>query len=138
MPAKFSKKQLVFPTIVFIALMTVVLTLCYRSLEGHREVLKKEIETNGRLRFQEFLYSGRNNIVALENLKERIEMTHGDYFDYWEEDAQLILMQNPSFKFVQWIDSSMIIRKIMPLEGNEAALELDISDSDYHRNEEWL
>src|SRR5690606_21556910 len=93
---------------------------------------------NGRLRFQEFLYTGRNNIVPLENLKERIEMTHGDYFDYWEEDAQLILMQNPSFKFVQWIDSSMIIRKIMPLEGNEAALELDISDSDYHRNEEWL
>lgn len=136
MSPKFSKRQLIFPTIVFIVLMTVVLTLCYRSLEGHKEVLKKEIETNGRLRFQEFLSSGRNNIVALENLKERIEMTHGDYFDYWEEDARLILMQNPSFKFVQWIDSSMIIKKIMPLAGNEAALELDISD--HNRKDEWL
>ncbi|HUH46235.1 MAG TPA: hypothetical protein VLZ54_03705, partial [Arenibacter sp.] len=79
MSTKFSKKQLVFPTIVFVALMTVVLMLWNRSLEGHKEVLKKEVETNGRLRFQEFLTSGENNVTALENLKERIEMTHGDY-----------------------------------------------------------
>ncbi|MDX1326936.1 MAG: response regulator, partial [Arenibacter sp.] len=54
-------------------------------------------------------------------------MTNGGYFDYWEEDAALILAQNPSFKFVQWIDSTMIIRKITPLAGNEAAIDLDIS-----------
>lgn len=127
---------MVFPTVVFIALMTIVLMLWNRSLQAHKELLKKEVETNGRLRFQEFLSSGENNVTALENLKERIEMTHGDYFEYWEEDAQLILLQNPSFKFVQWIDSSMIIKKIMPLEGNEAALELDISN--HHRKDEWL
>lgn len=136
MSIKFSKKQLVFPTIVFIALMTVVLMLWSRSLEGHKELLIKEIETNGRLRFQEYLSSGENNVTALENLRERIEMTQGEYFRYWEEDAQLILRQNPSFKFIQWIDSSMVIRKIKPLSGNEAALELDISD--HNRKEEWL
>ncbi|HLT50909.1 MAG TPA: response regulator [Arenibacter sp.] len=106
------------------------------SLKGHKEVLKKEIEINGRLRFQEFLSSGQNNVVALENLKERIEMTHGKYFEYWEEDARLILKQNPSFKFVQWIDSSMIIKKVMPLEGNEAVIDLDISN--LNRKEEWM
>src|SRR5690606_19814030 len=136
MSTKFSKKQLVFPTIVFVTLMSVVLMLCNLSLKGHKEVLKKEIEINGRLRFQEFLSSGQNNVVALENLKERIEMTHGKYFEYWEEDARLILKQNPSFKFIQWIDSSMIIKKVMPLEGNEAVIDLDISN--LNRKEEWM
>lgn len=110
--------------------------LCDRSMKAHKQVVVNEIETYGRLRFQEFLSSGQNNVWALENLKERIEMTHGKYFEYWEEDAQLILRQNPSFKFVQWIDSSMVIKKVMPLEGNEAAIDLDISH--LYRRDEWL
>lgn len=110
--------------------------LCDRSMKAHKQVVVNEIETYGRLRFQEFLSSGQNNVWALENLKERIEMTHGKYFEYWEEDAQLILRQNPSFKFVQWIDSSMVIKKVTPLKGNEAAIDLDISN--LFRRDEWL
>jgi len=72
---------------------------------------------------------------SLENLKQRIEMTHGSYFQYWERDAHLILEQNPSFKFVEWVDSLMIIEVITPLEGNEAAIGLDLSK--HPRNTEW-
>lgn len=63
-------------------------------------------------------------------------MTDGSYFQYWEQDARLILRQNPSFKFVEWVDSLMIIKVVTPLKGNEAAIGLDLSK--HPRNMEWL
>ena len=76
------------------------------------------------------------NIRTLQNLKSRIEVTDGDYFDFWGHDANLILEQNPSFVFVEWIDSNMIIQRIEPMPGNEAALGLDVSKVGY-RTAKW-
>ncbi|MEJ1223175.1 response regulator [Sediminicola sp. 1XM1-17] len=135
MTFKFSKKELIFPLSVFIVLMVFALFLWGKTLKTQEDLLKNEIQTSGHLRSQEFYNSVTHNIKALENLKQRIEMTNGDYFAYWEEDAQLILDQNPSFKFVEWIDSSMVIRKITPLKGNEAVVGLDISK--LYRAAEW-
>ncbi|MCM4152624.1 hypothetical protein DHD05_13575 [Arenibacter sp. N53] len=136
MSFKFSKRELIYPFSVFAVLMTVVALLWNLSLKADKELLRKEIEINGLLQSQAFLSSGQNSIIALENLMERMEMSHGDYFQYWEEDAELILKQNPSFKFVEWIDSSQVIRKIMPFKGNEAAVGLDLSN--HPRQAEWL
>ena len=136
MSIKFSKSQLLLPFSVFIVLMIVVALLWNRSLNSDRELLVRELEVNGLLQSQAFLSSGQNSIIALENLMERMEMSHGDYFQYWEEDARLILKQNPSFKFVEWIDSSQIVRKIMPLKGNEPAVGLDLKK--HPRQPEWL
>ena len=135
MSFKFSKKELIYPLLVFMTLMVVVVALWNKTLKTQELLLQNEIQTSGHLRSQEFYHSIENNIKALENLKQRIEMTNGDYFQYWEEDAQLILDQNPSFKFVEWIDSSMVIRKITPLKGNEAVVGLDISK--LYRADEW-
>ncbi|ALM08135.1 hypothetical protein SB49_10215 [Sediminicola sp. YIK13] len=135
MSFKFSKKELIYPLLVFMTLMVVVVALWNKTLKTQESLLKNEIQTSGHLRSQEFYHSIENNIKALENLKQRIEITNGDYFQYWEEDAQLILDQNPSFKFVEWIDSSMVIRKITPLKGNEAVVGLDISK--LYRADEW-
>lgn len=64
-------------------------------------------------------------------------MVYPRYFNYWENDAELLLQQNASFKFIEWIDDLMIIRKINPTKGNEAAIGLDISKIDYRRDE-WI
>ena len=77
------------------------------------------------------------DISRLKNLKNRLENSNGSYFKSWENDANLLLEQNPSFKFVEWIDSSMVIKKIVPKKGNEAALNLDISTVGY-RHKDWL
>ncbi|MCM4167612.1 Sensor histidine kinase RcsC [Arenibacter antarcticus] len=135
MTIKFSSNLLIFPIVVFFSLSTVVVLLWNSSLKGHKELLLNEVETNGIFRFNEFLSSGKENITSLENLGKRIEMTNGAYFKYWEEDAELILKQNPSFKFVEWIDSSMTIKKVTPLKGNESVIDLNISG--LPRVKEW-
>jgi signal transduction histidine kinase/ActR/RegA family two-component response regulator len=104
---------------------------------SQNKLFRDEVHTSGRLISKDFFSVVEDDIQALENLRVRMEMTNGDYYDYWEEDARLILSQNPSFKFVEWIDSTMVIRKITPLVGNEEAINLDISKIEY-RKEEWL
>ncbi|MBC8769069.1 response regulator [Arenibacter sp. BSSL-BM3] len=136
MPLKFSKKVLVLPISVFVVLMTVVSILWYNSVQEQKGLLMDEIQHTGHLRFKEFVYTGQSSIVALENLMRRIQMSKGEYFKHWDNEAELILKQNKSFKFIEWIDSSMVIRRITPMEGNEAAIGLDLSK--HPRSDEWL
>lgn len=132
---KPSQRELLLPIVVFSIFVLNIFILGNRSLKSQKATYVNEIRTTGKLRAQEFFSSVKYNIKSLENLKERIEMTNGSHFQYWEQDARLILEQNPSFKFVEWVDSLMVIRVITPLEGNEAAINMDLSE--HPRNTEW-
>lgn len=132
---KSIKKELILPVVVFVVFMTTVSILWNNSLKTQKSSFIQEIRNTGNLRAQEFFSSVRYNVKSLENLKQRIEMTDGSYFQYWEQDAKLILEQNPSFKFVEWVDSLMVIRVVTPLKGNEAAIGLDLST--HPRSTEW-
>ena len=136
MPFKIPKKEIIYPFSVFVLLMLVVVALWKNSLDSNRELLKKDIEVNGNIQSQGFLSSGQKSIIVLENLMERLEMTNGDYFEYWEEDARLILKEDQSFKFVEWIDSSLVIQRIVPNKGNEAVVGKTLSN--HPRRDEWL
>lgn len=129
------KRELILPVVVFVVFMTTVSILWNNSLKTQKSSFVQEIHNTGNLRAQEFFSSVKYNIKSLENLKQRIEMTDGSYFQYWERDARLILDQNPSFKFVEWVDSLMTIKMVTPLKGNEAAIGLNISA--HPRNTEW-
>ena len=135
MSFKIPKKEIIYPFSVFVLLMLVVLALWKNSLDSNRELLKKDIEVNGQIQSQGFLSSGQKSIIVLENLMERLEMTDGDYFEYWEKDAELILKEDQSFKFVEWIDSSLVIRRIVPHKGNEAVVGMGLSN--HPRRDEW-
>lgn len=77
------------------------------------------------------------NIDILDNLRRRLEVTEGYYFKFWDHDADLILAQNPTFQLVEWIDSNMVIRKVVPGNGNEVAIDLS-ADSLDQRRVGWL
>ena len=84
MSFKIPKKEIIYPLSVFAILMIVVVFLWKNSLDSNRELLKKDIEANGLIQSQGFLSSGQKSIIVLENLMKRLEMTNGDYFEYWE------------------------------------------------------
>ena len=136
MSFKIPKKEIIYPFSVFALLMIIVVALWKNSMDSNRELLKKDIEENGQIQSQGFLSSGQKSIIVLENLMERLEMTNGDYFEYWEEDAGLILKEDQSFKFVEWIDSSLVVQRIVPYKGNEAVIGADLSN--HPRRDEWL
>ncbi|WP_138432388.1 ATP-binding protein [Winogradskyella algicola] len=135
--SKVKKREVLIPFFSFLLLNLLVLFLWDQSVTAQKLALQKRVHNSGELLSKKFLSIIKRDIQSLENLKYRFEITNGDYFYYWENDAELILQQNASFKFIEWIDNQMIIRKINPTKGNEAAIGLDISKINYRR-EEWI
>ncbi|WP_111309028.1 response regulator [Confluentibacter sediminis] len=128
---------LIIPITTFILLFTVLIILYEIIVREHHTLVENQVFDIGKFISNEFKNIYKSDVSRLENLKDRLEFTNGAYYSNWENDAHLILNQNPSFKFIEWIDSSMVIRKITPLKGNEDALNLDISKIDY-RKDEWI
>ena len=97
----------------------------------------EQTETVGNLALQDFQRTVRNNIYALENLKDRIEESEGAFMSYFDSDANRIMHQFSAIKFIEWIDSDGIIQRITPYEPNKAAHLLDLKNIEY-RYDEWL
>ncbi|GAA4298942.1 ATP-binding protein [Aestuariibaculum suncheonense] len=131
------KVHLIIAVTIFFGLSLAKLYIYKISKDEYESVIDEDLQHTGELISKEFENIIRSDISRLENLKSRLEFTNGDYFKNWEHDANLLLEQNSSFKFIEWIDSSMVIRKIYPEKENKKALLLDISTIDYRR-EEWL
>tara|TARA_R110002049_G_scaffold71370_1_gene183895 strand:+ start:59847 stop:61913 length:2067 start_codon:yes stop_codon:yes gene_type:complete len=121
----------------FFLLVSLILFLYVTSINKHYAVIEEDVYHSGKLISQEFNNIVQLDVSKLENIKNRLEFTNGSYFKNWEYDANLLLNEDPSFKFIEWIDSLMIIRKISPLKGNEQAINLDISKIEYRRDE-WI
>ncbi|EGV44111.1 response regulator [Bizionia argentinensis JUB59] len=130
------KRTLILPIVAFIAITALVFILWHKSVQDYQVWVKQHIQQAGDNSTQEFITIIRSEIIKVKNLKKRIEFTDGSHHQYWDIDANMILEQSNSIKFIEWIDSTMVIKKITPLKGNEGALNLDVSKIDY-RNKEW-
>ncbi len=126
---------LAFGVGLLVALVFVVIWQGYETQV--RDSSKSKLNLTGRFISDQYSEVIQENIQTLKNLKSRLEVTNGEYFDFWMYDASLILHQNPSFLLVEWIDSTMTIQRIEPEEGNEAALGLNLANVEYRRAE-WL
>tara|TARA_R110002050_G_scaffold273113_1_gene417029 strand:- start:18921 stop:20975 length:2055 start_codon:yes stop_codon:yes gene_type:complete len=134
---KLNKKLILLPLASFVITVLIVITVWDIALNTNNQLIEENVFQAGNLISKEFKNIIKADIARLQNLKNRIEFTNGVYIDHWEKDASMLLEQNPSFKFLEWIDSTMVIRKITPLVGNENAINLDISKILYRRDE-WL
>lgn len=131
------KIGILLPVTSFVIILIFILAIWQGLINSREKEIKKDLSISGKAILQEFQSILNHDIERLENLKMRFEFTDGNYFQYWEKDAHLLLEQYPSFNFIEWIDSSMVIRKIKPLIGNERAINLDISKMGY-RKKEWV
>jgi PAS domain S-box-containing protein len=114
---------------------TGVILLWYANDKEQRRSRANAVNDTGQLITQQFQNRVLESIETLQNLKSRIEVTDGGYFDHWEFDASMTIEQDPAFLLVEWIDRDMIIQRIEPEKGNENAVGLDISELDYRRSD---
>lgn len=134
---KFLQKyRLVISVAIALILSLLTIIVWNYNQERWQDSLASKVEDTGQLLVQQFHVILQENVDRLGNLKHRLELTNGDYFQYWEQDASRIVESSNTFRFVEWIDSTMVIQRIEPYEGNEEAVGLDISRLDY-RNSDW-
>lgn len=133
----FLEKYRLFVSIMMgIVLSLLVILIWFGNQRKIRENQLNKVKETSQLVTLQFQNAVQQNINTLQNLKNRLEITNGQYFEYWDYDAGLIVEQDSSFLFIEWIDSEMVVQMIEPIEGNEEALGLDISKLDY-RKEDW-
>jgi len=74
-----------------------------------------------------------NRLSALERLAQRWTAAGGTPRPVWNTDAARYVKDMPGFQAIEWADSSLHIRWIVPLDGNEAAQDLDIMQTEAAR-----
>ncbi len=126
-----SKKYLFFSVLLFLVLSTICFIVFVHSVFYHKDEKIKQLQVAGSLAEKEFQKTIQNNIISLESLKERLAESEGEFIKYLENDSYRIIRQNPALKFIEYIDSSGVIRKVTPLAGNEAIVNLDIKKIAY-------
>ena len=136
MSKKSQKKFYYISIFTFLILSFFSLIIYLRADSELEKAYNNKIQEMGQLTVKNFKKAVFTNISYLENLKERIVESNGDYFKYWENDANRIIDQNSALKFIEYIDSDGIIRSIVPLEPNKQALNIDIKKLSY-RYPEW-
>ncbi len=133
----YSKRIYLLPVLVFILLTSMVFLIWQESIKRHDNLVQEQFNKIATFAMQEFQIIVKSDVARLENLKKRLEFTEGGYFTHWQRDAEMLLAQNASFVFLEWIDSSMVIKSIYPKEGNEAAIDLNIRNIEY-RKDDWI
>lgn len=133
------KKIRNFSDVVSASVLFLVLSLCFiiawRSYNMQvNDGQDSQVQLMGDLVKDRFSRIIDQNIFTLQNLAERIKQTDGDYFKYWKSEAEFIIKQNPSFKFVEHIDSNMTIQDVVPFEENKTILGLNLVDVNYRKN----
>ncbi|MBD2517018.1 PAS domain S-box protein [Nostoc sp. FACHB-973] len=74
-----------------------------------------------------------SRILALERMAKRWEASEGTPRPVWEVDAAAYLKDLNGYQAIEWVDSTAHVRWIAPLKGNEATLNLDLSQSAQRR-----
>lgn len=75
--------------------------------------------------------SGR--ILALERMASRWQVSSGTPKALWEVDVANYIEHSYGYQAIEWVDPSFHVRWVVPLTGNEAAQNLDLSQEPRRR-----
>ncbi len=67
-----------------------------------------------------------HRILALERMAKRWEVEGGTPKLEWEADAKAYVSHQKGYQAIEWVDSSYHVRWVVPKQGNEAAINLNL------------
>jgi len=124
-------KYVLLSFIIFLLLSTACFLIFNKSINDQKEAKLKQLEIAANLTYEDFKKIVRHNVISLEDMRDRIIESNGDFKVFLESDTKRILRQSQSIKFIEYIDSTGIINFIAPFDANQDALNLDIKTLDY-------
>ncbi len=112
--------------LVFILGIAVTATIWKVRISSEVQAEVEKVESRLNIFSQEIKVVLRDNLKAVERMAKRWEFEEGLSRASWENDAQNYIKDVASLQALEWVDSQGYNRWIIPLEGNEAALNLDL------------
>jgi len=115
------------PVLVGALLCTLVLVLWRMLEEQERKNLRGKVEVEAEYLADQIKADLRNRLPSLQ----RMARTWGGRRDAPKEEligeVRSYVSDVPGFQALQWVDKDFIVRWVVPLEGNEKALNLNLS-----------
>ena len=134
----YTKYKFGLLSILLFLFLSSLCILSYYSIISDQKIDKlKQLEVAGNMTHLDFKNIIRHNTAALEDLRDRIVESSGEFKTYLNSETERIIEQNPAIEFVEFIDSTGVITFIAPLEPNKQALNLDLKKIAY-RYPSWL
>ena len=130
---KVKVPKLLFPIIVGLSLITGTLftwQLLSKEENSHIERFTQLQLTSVK---HEIASNLEADILSLLRMAKRWEKQGGTPKEAWESDATFYFKHSKVLQAVEWIDTSFHVRWIVPLEGNEAAKDIDLSKEEQRR-----
>lgn len=113
---------------VFIFLLLFILTIgVYKTLESRENDNRHQvIKAHAKNALHLIDIDIAKRVQSLTRIVNRWEVRGGTPQFEFIKDAQAYLHDDPGYQAIQWVDKDLYIRWIIPLQGNEQALNLNI------------
>ncbi|MGK7872960.1 MAG: PAS domain S-box protein [Xenococcaceae cyanobacterium] len=115
------------PALVWLSASAVTLFLWQALAAQEGKQIQRKGEFAAASVNQEITAQMQNRILSLVRMAKRWELEGGTPKAEWYVDAENHIRDYPGFQAIEWIDSSFYVRWIVPLAGNEAAVNLNLA-----------
>jgi PAS domain S-box-containing protein len=115
------------PLIVGVVISVLILLLWQNLRVYQHDQIKSSIAHEAAIIETEISDRLNTRILALERMAKRWEVRGGTPQQEWEADAAIYIEDFSGWQAIEWIDATAHVRWVAPLEGNEAILNLDLS-----------
>lgn len=120
-------KRVLLPILVGIFVAIAVIVLWQRLVIEEQKNVEQLVQQQAIALQTELTTQLQTRILALERMKKRWQMRGGTPRTEWEADAAAQVEDFSGYQAIEWVDASFRVRWIVPLEGNETAQNLDLS-----------
>lgn len=114
------------PILITLFLTTITLLFFQASISQKNDLIRQKLRTQVEAFKKEIDVDIKSRILDLSRMGSRLENRAKMIKSEWEEDAKEYLKHFPDYRALSWVDSSYIVRWIVPLKGNETAQGLDL------------
>lgn len=112
------------PTTVAVILATIFL---WQALDGQERIQFRNVSLSKADHIKTTLETFINHqVAALEHMAKRWEHRGSTPKSEWEMDAMSYIDVKSGLKVIEWADSSYHVRWVVPIEGNEPAVDLNM------------
>ena len=123
----FSAGNRWFPAALFIVIAALVLVLWHSLEDREQQNLRVRIEAEADYLGSHVEADLRGRLPALQRLARSWEIHGGLSEGEFSEEATTFILDAPGFQSLEWADAKGRVRWVVPLEGNEMAMGLDLS-----------
>lgn len=112
------------PTTVAVILATIFL---WQALDGQERIQFRNVSLSKADHIKTTVETFINHqVAALEHMAKRWELRGSTPKSEWEMDAMSYIDVKSGLKVIEWADSSYHVRWVVPIEGNETAVDLNM------------